>query len=131
MQSVSLCGDGYESNGPSQTDAREECDDGNNISGDGCSSTCTIENEYECIDAAGNKRWGPGSCTPKCGNGIIDDPYAQSSNTALFPLQVLPDGNDTPSSTGIVVEECDMGAWNYNLVTLTGSVPQYPCSKRC
>jgi cysteine-rich repeat protein len=26
----------------------EECDDGNNFNGDGCSSTCIIEPLYEC-----------------------------------------------------------------------------------
>jgi cysteine-rich repeat protein len=43
MQSVSLCGDGYESNGPLSTDGREECDDGNFEDDDGCASECTVE----------------------------------------------------------------------------------------
>jgi cysteine-rich repeat protein len=45
---ISLCGDGIESNGPNRDKGFEECDDGNNISGDGCSSTCKIEYGYSC-----------------------------------------------------------------------------------
>ncbi len=42
-----VCGDGY-----LDTAAGEECDDGNNVDGDGCSANCTIE--------------------PYCGDGILD-----------------------------------------------------------
>jgi len=48
-QPIGLCGDGIKSNGPKNTDMREACDDGNTISGDGCSSDCkTVEVGYEC-----------------------------------------------------------------------------------
>ena len=41
------CGDGKWTNPP------EGCDDGNQVSGDGCSSTCTIETPlYNCINVA-------------------------------------------------------------------------------
>jgi cysteine-rich repeat protein len=40
---VSLCGDGI------MITADEQCDDGNLVSGDGCSSTCTIESDFECF----------------------------------------------------------------------------------
>lgn len=40
-QCVALCGDGI-------IDSGEECDDGNTVDGDGCSSTCTIETSWEC-----------------------------------------------------------------------------------
>ncbi len=43
-----VCGDGH-------VDPGEECDDGNTINGDGCSSTCTIEQN------------------PVCGNGIVEN----------------------------------------------------------
>ena len=36
---IQYCGDGVTSNG-------EQCDDHNNISNDGCSSTCTYEANY-------------------------------------------------------------------------------------
>jgi len=38
----------------------EQCDDGNTTSGDGCSSTCTIEPAYACGDAE------PSVCSPVC-----------------------------------------------------------------
>ncbi len=40
-QCVSRCGDGFKETG-------EACDDGNTVSGDGCSSTCTIETAPSC-----------------------------------------------------------------------------------
>ena len=49
----------------------EICDD-NNVNGDGCSSTCTIENGYECAPDTSNNsisKW-----TLKCGNGVINSP---------------------------------------------------------
>ncbi len=47
--SSAVCGDGI-------IEGTEECDDGNIVSGDGCSSTCQIESESEAI----------------CGDGIIE-----------------------------------------------------------
>lgn len=40
---VEICGDGWlwDTN-------NHECDDGNAVDGDGCSSNCTIERDYEC-----------------------------------------------------------------------------------
>ena len=38
---VFICGNGH-------LGESEECDDGNLISGDGCSSTCTIEEGHKC-----------------------------------------------------------------------------------
>lgn len=62
----SLCGNGYRETG-------EQCDDGNNISGDGCSAYCRRENhhcgngiregEEECDDGNVNTNDG---CTPEC-----------------------------------------------------------------
>ena len=43
-----ICGDGINVSGSSTY-----CDDGNLDDGDGCSSTCSIEDGYECIE--GNK----------------------------------------------------------------------------
>ena len=36
-----------------QVDDNEECDDGNDISGDGCSSTCVLEEAAECGTSSG------------------------------------------------------------------------------
>ncbi len=58
------CGDGMYSAANA-----EQCDDGNLVSGDGCSSTCQIENLYQCTAVAGQLS----VCTPiVCGNGIIN-----------------------------------------------------------
>ena len=51
------CGDGL-------LKGAEECDDGNTVSGDGCSSSCTLEVGYEC-PTPGTK-----CTTTTCGNGV-------------------------------------------------------------
>ena len=64
---VPVCGNGI-------VQAGEVCDDGNVVSGDGCSPTCTIESGYKCLNgpAAGPcTSGGPGSVVPVCGNGIV------------------------------------------------------------
>ena len=93
-QPISLCGDGYESNGPytensALRDTREYCDDGNNIANDGCTN-CVIDLGYECQDDYGVAKWGPGSCRPKCGNAILDAPYPVAGG-------------------GTFTEQCDLG----------------------
>jgi len=71
---VAVCGDGL-------TTPPEACDDGNTISGDGCSSDCQgVDPGYICSV--------PGKpCTPKCGDGVIK------------PLEACDDGN-TASGDG-------------------------------
>jgi len=44
-----------------------ECDDGNNFSGDGCSSTCKIELGYFCKDGSSTS---PDICREICGDGM-------------------------------------------------------------
>jgi cysteine-rich repeat protein len=53
----SACGDGI-------VQGSEACDDGNGASGDGCSSSCTVESGWSC---SGN----PSVCNPVCGDGQI------------------------------------------------------------
>lgn len=43
----------------------EECDDGNSINGDGCSSTCNVETGWACVGE-------PSSCQQSCGNNNVD-----------------------------------------------------------
>ncbi len=50
--------------GDSLVEGTENCDDGNTVDGDGCSSTCTIESGWGCSGA-------PSSCTEICGDGIV------------------------------------------------------------
>ncbi len=75
----SYCGDG-------SLDVGEECDDGNNVDGDGCSASCTVEAQSSCGDGTldvgeecddGNTVNGDGCssvCTlePFCGDGNVD-----------------------------------------------------------
>ena len=58
-------------------DLNEECDDLNTVSGDGCSSSCRIEQYYDCINTMGSKD----ICQAKCGDGVI------------FGEEVCDDGN--------------------------------------
>lgn len=43
------------------------CDDGNNIDGDGCSSTCEVEDGWICSTYPHDQ---PSVCFEVCGNGI-------------------------------------------------------------
>jgi cysteine-rich repeat protein len=52
------CGDGAVS-------LREECDDNNTASGDGCSASCGIEPGYGCVGA-------PSACAQTCGNAVLN-----------------------------------------------------------
>jgi cysteine-rich repeat protein len=116
QQPINLCGDTFESNGPydqwdasnNPKDDREECDDGNNIDGDGCSSTCKVEHTWECMDDPGNDLWGYNSCRPKCGNGIVDPPYLDTDGVTWF------------------TEQCDLGIYNSD-----GDVYSNACSTTC
>jgi len=51
-------------------DSGEECDDGNDVDGDGCSGLCIDE----CVDGDGD-----GHLTPECGGADCNDDYAQIS----------------------------------------------------
>jgi len=55
------CGDGVRSH------YAEECDDGNLVDGDGCSSGCEVEEGWTCVGG-----WcETGTCSPVCGDGIV------------------------------------------------------------
>ncbi len=45
-----------------------ECDDGNLIDGDGCTSTCTIEFGWYCHDGDFDRA---DACYEKCGDGMV------------------------------------------------------------
>ena len=59
------CGDNC-GNGTLETEDGEQCDDGNNLDGDGCSATC----EQETTNT--NPTPTPSTQTPVCGNGIVE-----------------------------------------------------------
>lgn len=51
--------------GNKKLDQNQSCDDGNTVNGDGCSSSCIIEQDYYCVDI-------PSICLKTvCGNGRI------------------------------------------------------------
>jgi hypothetical protein len=60
------------------------------------------------MDDPGTDLWGVGSCRPKCGNGIVDDPYPDDDGVSTF------------------IEECDLGAYNSD-----GDVYEHACSSTC
>ena len=71
---VTFCGDGY-----IQATKGEACDDGNSLSGDGCSRTCVSEINTP-VASCGNAIIDPGE-TCDCGNGL--GPLPASSNCGL------------------------------------------------
>ena len=94
----STCGDGI-------VDGGEQCDDGNTQDGDGCSSSCALE--QNCGDGVVN----PGE---ECDDGNWDDGDGCSSNctieTGSTCIQDADDactaGNAGPNTTG---QPCDPG----------------------
>ena len=52
------CGDGL-----TQVDNDEECDDGNEVSGDGCSSTCEVGRDWHCFQCRTHARTNRHACT--------------------------------------------------------------------
>ena len=53
------CGDG------GRVEGVEECDDGNNVDGDGCDANCYIETGFECVVTSGAD-----DCTTICGDSL-------------------------------------------------------------
>jgi cysteine-rich repeat protein len=82
------CGDGI-------LDAGEECDDGNDVDGDGCGTDCLVEGtETVCddgldddgdglVDCADPQCYEDSSCAPVCGNGIVEEAEMCDDGNAL------------------------------------------------
>lgn len=102
--------------------AGEECDDGNGVSGDGCTATCVLEVDYACPTPGQ-----PCVSTVKCGDGKITGAETCDDGNAIAgdgcgASCVLEDGWSCPvvglrceaaaCGDGIVAgfEECDFGA---------------------
>jgi cysteine-rich repeat protein len=65
---MTVCGNGV-------VELAEECDDGNSVANDGCSSSCTVEQGWQCTGA-------PSICMYTCGNGSLDiNEECDDSNT--------------------------------------------------
>jgi cysteine-rich repeat protein len=84
------CGDGLV-----DPNANEECDDSNQTSCDGCSSTCQIETGFLCGDGEFNP-----ACDPECDDGNLIDDDGCDSNCTFTAC-----GNGIQTSG----EECDDG----------------------
>lgn len=96
-----VCGDG-------QTEGAEECDDQDTASGDGCSSTCTIESGFTCVGE-------PSVCTPVATDQVItvgpglnlsipDNGYSGAINSmACATLNVPSVANNTISAVEVEV----------------------------
>jgi fibro-slime domain-containing protein len=101
------CGNGV-------VESPEQCDDTNNIPGDGCSELCTIELGFKCSGS-------PSVCTPsKCGDGVVegtercDDGNTMPFDGCSIDCQFEPDcsGASCVSKCGdglVIGEECDDG----------------------
>jgi len=82
-----LCGNGWLEPG-------EQCDDGNTVSGDGCSSQCKLECDWTCGMSGGCPPCGMSQ--PACGNGIqtfdeeCDDGNVASGDGCSASCQVEP-----------------------------------------
>jgi cysteine-rich repeat protein len=105
-----VCGDGVLDNG-------EQCDDGNNISGDGCSASCSIETAGHCGDGHldngetcddGNTRNGDG-CSSTC---QIESVCGDGNVTGR---EQCDDGNTTPNdgcSAACLTEYKTIASWH-------------------
>lgn len=144
-RSVGACGNG-------KREPVEACDDGNTLSGDGCSGDdCAVEAGYQC-------RLPAGPCTPICGDGVLkgtetcDDGNASSGDgcslnclaepgwdctsgicVALSSVDggQAPDGGYLTCGDGIIsgAEECDEGP--RNLATVDPVVGYGHCLADC
>lgn len=80
-----ICGNGT-------LDGAEACDDGNSASGDGCSSSCTIETGYSCSGT-------PSTCVAIAANATCATATA-ISGTITLPSEDLRGGGAPPTATG-------------------------------
>jgi len=103
---VNICGDGY------LNQATEECDDGNQVGGDGCSASCEIEADCgdgvldvgeECDDADSSDTFYDENDIDDDGVCVIDDLHPEFS----CQNNICGDGYLDPVS-----EQCDLGSLN-------------------
>jgi MYXO-CTERM domain-containing protein len=110
---TSACGNGLRGAG-------EACDDGNLVSGDGCSEACDVEPGYACFELSG----GASMCSATCGDGLVDTGAGEECDDAESNSDTTPDAcrtrcvrafcGDAILDSG---EECDAGDANSDTVT--------------
>jgi len=104
----SACGNGLRGVG-------EACDDGNLVSGDGCSEACDVEPGYACYELTGSASM----CSATCGDGLVDTGAGEECDDADANSDTTPDAcrarcvrafcGDAILDSG---EECDAGDAN-------------------
>jgi cysteine-rich repeat protein len=94
------CGDGILQPG-------EPCDDGDQSSGDGCSSQCAVEPGWTCTGS-------PSVCTPTCGNGVVDageecDDGATTNGDGCSAACAVESGYSCTGAPSICTRNCGNG----------------------
>eukprot|EP01098_Paradermamoeba_levis_P007256 TRINITY_DN2_c0_g2_i4.p1 TRINITY_DN2_c0_g2~~TRINITY_DN2_c0_g2_i4.p1 ORF type:complete len:786 (-),score=358.39 TRINITY_DN2_c0_g2_i4:388-2478(-) len=133
--SIPKCGDGIVDTGRGET-----CDDGNNLDGDGCSSSCQkecgngrVDPGEVCDDGPRNDDTKPACCRtncrlPRCGDGVTDpgEECDDAGQNIAGPNFCRPDCTLPKCGDGIVDhlygELCDQGGRN-SLTTIDGCSP--------
>jgi cysteine-rich repeat protein len=104
---ANFCGDGIVESG-----AGEECDDGNNANGDGCSSTCQIESQNQPPDCSGTAAspsalWPPDHAMVAVAITGLTDPDGDPVSITVDsirqdePVTASGSGNTCPDATGV------------------------------
>lgn len=73
-----ICGDGFLA-------GTEQCDDGNNVDGDGCNADCTIGNNNDCPATTPYIDPTTASCTANCPTGY----YNSSTNYSCPACSII------------------------------------------
>lgn len=88
----------------------DQCDDGNVLNNDGCSSSCTKETGWTCTRASASTA---DVCVPNCGDGLIRG------------NEVCDDGN-----TSATVDGCSTNCKSIDFGYICPT-PAYPCIPTC
>lgn len=92
-----VCGDGV-------TEGSEVCDDGNTLSGDGCNSTCTLEDGWDMVASYivdGDQNEPAVSCTPDLAAAVWTDWGGADGDGAAVRLRLFqPDGRPAETILG-------------------------------
>jgi len=139
---TTACGDG-------NVDLDEQCDDGNQFSGDGCTLACAIEAGYTCVNDERPDLTIVSVCLPRCGDEVVtvteecDNGDAESDTDGVLNEDGAYGGCDTQChlgpycgdgvvftdfdpGTGRSIEQCDKGAGNVDTYGVVGG-----CSPSC
>jgi cysteine-rich repeat protein len=116
--------------GDADSEPGEACDDGGNVSGDGCSPTCEIEPGWTC---SGD----PSTCSPICGDGVVGggevcDDGDLSSSDGCSATCTVETGYDCVGSPSVCTAICGDGLLRPGEVCDDGGVaPGDGCGPTC